>query len=120
VEQDFKLAVEWYRKAAEKGVAMAQKSLGVLLIQGNGAEKNLEAGLRWLRESSTKGCAAADCELGILHEDGIAVPKDRMEACRLYRRAVAGGNEEARRRLEGLMSKLSDQERAVAQAENRT
>lgn len=116
VKQDVRKAVGWYRKAAEKGVALAQQSLGLLLIQGKGVKKNLQEGVRLLRESSSKGCAAADYELGVLHEDGLGVPQDRVEAVRLYRRAAAGGEDNAKGRLEHLMGKLSVQEKAAVLA----
>jgi TPR repeat protein len=49
-------AVEWYRQAAEAGIAEAQYRLGVLLMSGKTDEPNgPELGVSWLRKAADQG-----------------------------------------------------------------
>jgi hypothetical protein len=49
-------AVEWYRQAAEAGIAEAQYRLGVLLMSGKTDEPNgPEMGVSWLRKAADQG-----------------------------------------------------------------
>jgi TPR repeat protein len=117
VEKDLKKARHWYLEAAGKGVAIAQKSLGVLHKKGEGGRKNLELALDWLREASKNGNAEAHYELGLLYETGEGVTADKVEACKLYQKAVTGGLTKAEERLKELTAMLTDTERAAI-AEN--
>jgi TPR repeat protein len=51
VSQDKAEAAKWYRKAADKGEAYAQNSLGILYGLGEGVEKNAVKGLKWFGEA---------------------------------------------------------------------
>jgi len=55
VEQDFKEAVKWYRKAAEQGHANAQTYLGVMYATGRGVENDEEEAIKWLRKAAEQG-----------------------------------------------------------------
>ena len=49
-------AVEWYRQAAEAGIAEAQYRLGALLMSGKVDEPNgPERGVAWLRKAADQG-----------------------------------------------------------------
>ena len=49
-------AVEWYRQAAEAGIAEAQYRLGMLLMSGKTDEPNgPELGVSWLRKAADQG-----------------------------------------------------------------
>jgi Sel1 repeat len=53
-------AVEWYRQAAEAGIAEAQYRLGVLLMSGKTDEPNgPEMGVSWLRKAADQGHSQA-------------------------------------------------------------
>ncbi len=41
VRQDYAQAVQWYRKAAEQGVAEAQNNLGGMYAEGRGVRQDL-------------------------------------------------------------------------------
>src|SRR3954468_14346051 len=41
VDQDFKLAAQWYEKLAKQGDVRAQTSLGLIYARGYGVEKNM-------------------------------------------------------------------------------
>jgi hypothetical protein len=46
VEQDFKEAVKWYRKAADQGLAEAQFNLGMMYDQGQGVEQDFKEAVK--------------------------------------------------------------------------
>ncbi|MDP6705249.1 MAG: caspase family protein [Alphaproteobacteria bacterium] len=84
-------AVRWYRKAAERGVATAQQSLGWMYRKGRGVEKNYEAAVSWYRKAAAQGHPVARNNLGFMYEKGWGVPKDHGQAVNWYRRAAAQG-----------------------------
>ncbi len=47
VEQDYKLASEWFRKASEKSIPQAQYKLGDLYYKGRGVPKDYEFAYVW-------------------------------------------------------------------------
>ena len=53
--KDEKLAVAWYRKAANQGCAEAMTAVGICLYEGVGTEPNLYDALSWLKEAATQG-----------------------------------------------------------------
>ncbi len=55
VEQDYKKAVECYRKAAELGLAEAQCNLGYCYKTGYGVERDLNMAVRWFRKAAEQG-----------------------------------------------------------------
>lgn len=63
VKQDLSKAVEYFKKAAEKGHALAQCELGVCYCNGEGVEADVEEGVRWFEESASQGYAKAWNEL---------------------------------------------------------
>ncbi len=52
VEQDYKLAGEWFRKAAEKSIPQAQYKLGDLYFKGRGVPKDYEFAYVWFSVGS--------------------------------------------------------------------
>ncbi len=57
--QDYDLAAEWYRKAAEKGVGDAQYRLGSLYQTGRGVPKDMEYAYSWYTVAAHLGNAKA-------------------------------------------------------------
>ena len=55
VEQDFKEAVKWYRKAAEQGHANAQNTLGWMYGRGLGVEQNNVIAYAWWDIAAVNG-----------------------------------------------------------------
>jgi hypothetical protein len=55
VEQDFRKAADWFRKAAELGDFAAQRNLGYLYIKGEGVEKDLTEAREWLEKAAAQG-----------------------------------------------------------------
>ena len=60
VQQDFKEAARWFRKAGEQGLALAQHSLGVMYASGDGVPSNDVKACAWYIQSAFNG-----------HPDGV-------------------------------------------------
>ena len=53
----------WIRAAADKGLVMAQLTLGMKLSLGDGIERNLDHGVQWLRQAANNGSSEAALQL---------------------------------------------------------
>ena len=53
------LAVEWYRKAAEQGLAPAQHNFGCAYGNGHGVPQDFPEALRWFRKAHAQGLEQA-------------------------------------------------------------
>ena len=53
----------WIRAAADKGLVMAQLTLGMKLSLWDGIERNLDHGVQWLRQAANAGLAEAALQL---------------------------------------------------------
>lgn len=56
---DLKSALSWYRKAADRGIREAMCNVGVMLVMGQGCEKDTEAGKRYLLRARDGGSEEA-------------------------------------------------------------
>lgn len=91
VEKDGKLALEWFRKGAEKGSAKAQLNLGKMLLEGNesGGVKTRQEALGLILRAADAKLPEASLAYGeILYFGDQGVEKD-MEKAALYFRVAA-------------------------------
>ena len=56
---DYKSAAQWFRKAADRGVADSQFNLGILYARGIGVEQNLAESFKWFSLAAAQGDADA-------------------------------------------------------------
>ncbi len=96
---DFDAARDWYRRAADQGLAEAKYNLGYLYLLGQGVSADQDEGLRWIRAAATQGMAVAQYELGVFYAEGKLVPVDPAAAARWYRRAAEQGLPNAQHNL---------------------
>ncbi|MGD8477081.1 MAG: tetratricopeptide repeat protein [Burkholderiales bacterium] len=87
--RDYEAAVQWWKKAAEKGHARAQNGLGVLYRDGDLGEPQPETAAYWFRRSAENGYAYAMYSLALLYRDGAGVPRDDIEAYKWFDLASA-------------------------------
>jgi TPR repeat protein len=59
VRQDFRLAADWFRKAAEQGHADAQYNLGVMYVEGRGVPQDFRKAVDWYARAAEQGLAHA-------------------------------------------------------------
>lgn len=65
VPQDYKTAVKWRTKAAERGVLNAQHNLGLMYYRNT--PPNYKEALKWLTRAAKQGFAKAQYNLGIFY-----------------------------------------------------
>jgi hypothetical protein len=81
VEQDLKLAAEWYRKAADKGDVSGEVHLAVLYRDGGkGFPRDMAQAAAWYRKAAGQGDVGAQGTLGVLYSIGQGVPQSDVEA----------------------------------------
>jgi localization factor PodJL len=76
---DYRIAANWFRKAAEHGIADSQHNLGILYARGVGVEQNLTESYKWFSLASAQG-------------DGDSASKRDDVAARLDQSSLAAAN----------------------------
>lgn len=79
-KQDYAIAFDLYKQAADNGVSQAMVELGELYMLGEGVEKNLEEAIKWYRMAADNGNTDAMCVLSVLYYEGEDVDEDFGEA----------------------------------------
>lgn len=99
VEQDYRQAAKWYRKAAEQGNVDAQYHLGICYNDGLGVKKDSLKALEWYRKAADQGNASAQYYLGICYYIGSGVEQDYRQAAEWYQKAANNGDADAQTHL---------------------
>ena len=73
---DFAEALRWFLKSAEKGNAVAQFNIGVMLYKGEGTPRDYMGALKWFRRAAELGHASAQANLGVMYLEGQGVDKE--------------------------------------------
>ncbi|MCR9252383.1 MAG: sel1 repeat family protein [bacterium] len=63
-KERFEVAYEYFKSAAKKGNAEAERMVGTMLIQGKGVKQNTYLGLKWLKKAAKKKDIIAITNLG--------------------------------------------------------
>jgi TPR repeat protein len=94
IARDYKLAAEWYRKAADKGDVAAEMHLAALYRDGGkGFPRDMAQAAEWYRKAADKGDVAAEMHLAALYRDGgKGFPRDMAQAAEWYRKAAEQGD----------------------------
>ena len=95
VLRDYKAAAEWFRRAAEQGVAEAQFILGQMCRTGEGVPQDYKAAAQWSRRAAEQGHADAQYNLGGMYAIGRGVPQDDVYAHMWANIAASGGDKDA-------------------------
>jgi hypothetical protein len=77
---DYKLAAEWYRKAAAQGNIAGEMHLAALLRDGKGVERDMPQAVALYRKAAEQGDVTAQGTLGVLYSFGLGVTQDYIEA----------------------------------------
>ena len=77
-------AADWYRKAADAGLAKARYNLGALYYSGEGVPKDRRVAAEWFSKAAYQNHAGAQFNLAALYETGDGVPKSVSEARKWY------------------------------------
>lgn len=111
VPHDPKKAIEWYRKAADKGSADAQFSLGLMALTGDGMPASEEEAAKMFRKAADKGNAAAAYNLGLLYMQGRKIQQDMKQAAHWFEIAAERDQEDAQYALAVLLKSGTGVER---------
>jgi TPR repeat protein len=95
LKQDYAVAAEWYRKAANQGLDVAQFKLGWMYESGHGVPQDYAEAGSWYRKAADQGLAEAQRYLGDMYEKGRGTPQDYAEAAKWWRKAADQGNADA-------------------------
>lgn len=118
VTQNFDMAAQWFREAADGGIANAAYNLGVLYHQGLGVERDIDRAIYWYREAAKGGHPEAQYNLGIAYIEGIGTDYDAAIAAAFFESAANKGVIEAAYNLgliheNALIGKAATQEDAL-------
>jgi TPR repeat protein len=89
--KDDKQAVYWFTKAAEQGVAQAQRLLGVMFRNGEGTPKDDKQAVYWFTKAAEQGDAGAQSLLVVMFRNGEGTPKDDKQAVYWFTKAAEQG-----------------------------
>ncbi len=105
LDQSYKKAHNWFRKAAEQGYAEAQYSLGDLYYRrrdGKQEKQNYTEAFKWFKKAAEQGSAWAQYGIAELYRNGFGVSQDSKEASKWYQKAADQGNIPAKWKLQGI------------------
>jgi TPR repeat protein len=69
VTQNWKLASEWYRKAASQGHAAAQYNLALMYFSGQGMVQDFSEAAKWYCKAADHGHANAQYNLSLMYAE---------------------------------------------------
>lgn len=110
VMQDYTKAIEWYRKAADRGFAHAQDNLINLYKHGLGVPKEDRDALKWYLEAAKNKHVAEQFMLGTMYLKGLGAPQDNIQAYAWFGIATAGGLQAAQIFRDNLESQITSGE----------
>lgn len=113
VPQNFSLALDCYRRAAEAGLREGQFNLGAMYANGRGTPRDLVQAAFWYQRAAEQGDGRAAYVLGLMNENGEGMPLDPQKALKWYRVASDNGVVAAKSRI----AKLQSQQGAAANSE---
>ena len=115
VPQDYVEAVKWFRKAAEQNFAEAQYNLGNSYANGQGVAKDYTEAVKWYRKAAEQNIAPAQYNLGWCYVNGLGVAKDDVEGYKWFLLAGAQGDENAKKNIAAIESRLTREQIAEGQ-----
>lgn len=86
--KDAPAAADWYLKAAEAGLAVAQYRIGSLYERGDGVQRDLAAAQGWYEKASAQGNARATHNLAVLMSEGATGDPDYVRAAQFFTQAA--------------------------------
>ncbi|CBZ02792.1 hypothetical protein FDB72_02750 [Clostridium botulinum] len=91
-EQNYKEAMYWYKKAAEKGNSTSMNKIGVMYYEGKGVEQDYQKAMYWYKKSSQEGNFTAMSNIGFMYYNGQGVTEDYKKAMYWYKKSYKEGN----------------------------
>jgi len=92
---DTEKAAQWYRQAAQSGIAEAQFNLAHLMVTHTEIEGGAEQARIWFRKAAEQNMPDAQFLLGIMLAEGAGGAVEADKAVYWLRRAAAAGQQDA-------------------------
>lgn len=92
-------AVEYFRKAAEQGLAGAQFDLATSYRRGQGVPQDMNQSFSWLRPAAQQGHRTAQFNLALMYGTGQGTAQDLAQAFYWMRKAAEQGDADAQHKL---------------------
>lgn len=102
VTQNYNVALEWFRKAADAGNESGLYCVGIMYRDGSGIAQDYVRSIRYFQVSAAAGNSDAMSAIGGLYLTGHGVEQDLVIAMRWFRRSAEAGNLDGMNNL-GLM-----------------
>ena len=115
VTQIHKLAVKWFRKAAEQGYAKAQNNLGIMYQNGQGVTQDSKQAVQWYRKAAEQGDADAQSNLGNMYYEGKGVTQGYVLAHMWWNIAASSGHKNATKNRDIVAKQMSPSQIEKAQ-----
>ena len=90
--RDYEEAMKWFKKAADRGCPVAQRSVGKMYENGRGVQKDCGEAMKWYKRAAGANDIWVMRYIGGLYREGCGVPKDCEEAIRWYKKALEAGS----------------------------
>lgn len=87
-QKDYKNAMQWFLKAADKGHAGAMTQMGHVYFIGRGTIRDYQEAMRWYLKAADIGDFVAMGYIARCYEEGLAVPKDYQQALQWWIKAA--------------------------------
>ncbi|KAF9900301.1 hypothetical protein EC991_007643 [Linnemannia zychae] len=87
VQQDYKVAMYWYTKAADRGHMGAQYSIGAMHENGVGVPQDYHQAMKWYQEAANEGFLMAQHAIGTMYRYGRGVTQDESLAMDWFHKA---------------------------------
>ena len=92
-------ARRYFESAALQGSALAQNTLGIFYLTGQGVKQDDKKAVSYFQQAALSGDANGEYNLAALYQQGRGVPKDPAFSLELYSRAAAKGHSNAMNNL---------------------
>jgi len=92
-------AAIWFGRAADQGMAKAQRNYADMLMAGKGIPQNPTKAARYYESAANSGISEAQFVMGEFYRNGHFVPKDDAKAIFWYQKARNQGYDHANARL---------------------
>lgn len=112
-EKNYKEAVYWIQKAADKGYAAAQSQLGYCYEHALGVKQDYTKAVKLYYKAAQQGLGAAQNNLAYCYQVGHGVEQDYAKAEKWYRKALENGTTVAQGNLDRLLLAKKEMEDKV-------
>lgn len=95
-EPDYRMAAQYFLKAANRGHVLAQCNLGAMYAEGQGVARDYGQAFAWFKRAAGQNLPAAQYNLGRMYYNGKGVGQNYEAAAAWFKKAAGQGDSDAR------------------------